>query len=110
MYPIYQTEGIVLNKRSVGEAHVLVSVLTEELGLVRPRRGDVLGVTLRVTDHRRTGAHWRQNPQASSLPGVGHADQRSIFDHRCPASMASLAGSQPRPLLRLRQPRQSPSA
>lgn len=35
MYPIYITEGIVLRKLPVGEANVVVSILTRDLGLVR---------------------------------------------------------------------------
>lgn len=35
MHTIFVTEGIVLGKRGVGEANTLVSLLTEELGLVR---------------------------------------------------------------------------
>jgi DNA repair protein RecO len=35
MHKIFVTEGVVLGKRGVGEAHTLVSILTHELGLVR---------------------------------------------------------------------------
>ena len=35
MYSVFVTEGVVLRKRAVGEASVLVWVLTKELGLVR---------------------------------------------------------------------------
>lgn len=35
MHRLYVTEGIVLAKRGVGEANVLLSVITPELGLVR---------------------------------------------------------------------------
>lgn len=35
MHKIFTTEGIVLGKRGVGEAHTLASILTRELGLVR---------------------------------------------------------------------------
>ncbi|MDB5225593.1 MAG: repair protein RecO, repair protein RecO [Candidatus Adlerbacteria bacterium] len=35
MHKIHVTEGLVLGKRGVGEANTLVSLLTEELGLVR---------------------------------------------------------------------------
>jgi DNA repair protein RecO len=35
MHRLYVTEGIVLMKRGVGEANTLVSVLTEDMGLVR---------------------------------------------------------------------------
>lgn len=37
MHRIYVTNGIVLGKRGVGEAHTLVSVLTEAFGLVRAK-------------------------------------------------------------------------
>ena len=37
MYEKYITEGIVLGKRSVGEANTLVFILTRELGLVRAK-------------------------------------------------------------------------
>ena len=37
MYDKYITEGIVLGKRSVGEANTLVFILTRELGLVRAK-------------------------------------------------------------------------
>lgn len=37
MHKIFATEGLVLQKRGVGEAHTLVSILTHELGLVRAR-------------------------------------------------------------------------
>lgn len=35
MHKIFVTEGVVLGKRGVGEAHTLVSILTYELGLIR---------------------------------------------------------------------------
>lgn len=35
MHKVFTTEGVVLGKRGVGEAHTLVSLLTYELGLVR---------------------------------------------------------------------------
>jgi DNA repair protein RecO (recombination protein O) len=35
MHKIYVTEGVVLGKRGVGEANTLISILTQELGLVR---------------------------------------------------------------------------
>ena len=35
MYAVHTTEGLVVGKRGVGEANVLVYVLTHELGLVR---------------------------------------------------------------------------
>src|SRR3989344_3774428 len=38
MYEKYITEGIVLGKRSVGEANTLVFILTRELGLVRAKQ------------------------------------------------------------------------
>jgi len=37
MHRLYVTPGIVLGKRGVGEAHTLVSILTEEFGLVRAK-------------------------------------------------------------------------
>jgi DNA repair protein RecO len=37
MHEKYITEGIVLGKRSVGEANTLVYILTEQLGLVRAK-------------------------------------------------------------------------
>jgi DNA repair protein RecO len=37
MHKIFVTEGVVLGKRGVGEAHTLVSILTYELGLVRAK-------------------------------------------------------------------------
>lgn len=37
MHKIFVTEGIVLSKRGVGEAHTLVSILTHELGLIRAK-------------------------------------------------------------------------
>jgi DNA repair protein RecO (recombination protein O) len=37
MYKVTVTEGVVLTKRTIGEAHALVSLLTHELGLVRAR-------------------------------------------------------------------------
>lgn len=37
MHKIFVTEGVVLGKRGVGEAHTLVSILTHELGLVRAK-------------------------------------------------------------------------
>jgi len=37
MHRIYVTNGIVLSKRGVGEANTLVSILTEEFGLVRAK-------------------------------------------------------------------------
>ena len=35
MHKVFVTEGVVLGKRGVGEAHTLVSMLTYELGLIR---------------------------------------------------------------------------
>jgi len=35
MHKVFVTEGVVLGKRGVGEAHTLVSILTYELGLIR---------------------------------------------------------------------------
>ncbi len=35
MHDIIVTQGLVLKKRAVGEANILVSILTEQLGLVR---------------------------------------------------------------------------
>lgn len=35
MYQIYACEGLVLSKRGVGEANILISILTRDLGLVR---------------------------------------------------------------------------
>jgi DNA repair protein RecO (recombination protein O) len=35
MHRVFATEGIVLSKRTAGEANTLVSILTHELGLVR---------------------------------------------------------------------------
>lgn len=37
MHKIFTTEGVVLGKRGVGEAHTLVSILTYELGLIRAK-------------------------------------------------------------------------
>jgi len=37
MHRIFVTQGIVLSKRSLGEAHTLVSVLTQEHGLLRAK-------------------------------------------------------------------------
>lgn len=37
MHKIFVTEGVVLGKRGVGEAHTLVSILTHELGLIRAK-------------------------------------------------------------------------
>jgi DNA repair protein RecO (recombination protein O) len=37
MHKIFVTEGVVLGKRTVGEANTLVSILTRELGLVRAK-------------------------------------------------------------------------
>lgn len=35
MHKVFVTEGVVLGKRGVGEAHTLVWILTHELGLIR---------------------------------------------------------------------------
>jgi DNA repair protein RecO len=37
MHRVFVTDGIMLGKRPLGEAHTLVSVLTENLGLVRAK-------------------------------------------------------------------------
>ncbi len=37
MHKVFVTEGVVLGKRGVGEAHTLVWLLTHELGLVRAK-------------------------------------------------------------------------
>jgi DNA repair protein RecO len=37
MYDVLVSEGIVLGKRGVGEANILVSILTRNLGLIRAR-------------------------------------------------------------------------
>lgn len=35
MHKVHSTEGIILAKRGIGEANVRISILTEELGLIR---------------------------------------------------------------------------
>lgn len=82
MHKIFVTDGVVLGKRTVGEANALVYILTHELGLVRARATSVrveqskLRYGLEVLTRARyclvRGKHeWR-------LTGVEHASRGLI--------------------------------
>ena len=89
MHKIHVTDGVVLGKRGAGEANTLVSILTEELGLVRAKatsarvEGSKLRYGLETLTHARYClVRGKYEWKLTGVEGVSHALKGEERDRR----------------------------